>query len=1086
MTKQSGNFEVVRASAGSGKTYRLVLRYLECALQYDNPRSFSRILALTFTNKAAAEMKARILRDLKGISEGGVDKKEELSKLLNISEETLIEKAKVLHMEMLHRYSDIAVMTIDSFVNRLVRSFARDLALEQDFRIELDSDKVIDEAVSQLLNKVGEDGNKAITDLLEGFSKSQIEEDKDARVRQPLNDLGKSVVNENMRDVVNSLAEIPLEKFKVLSLELREITRIPEKILREASKKALLEIDRLEMSDADFSGGTVPKNLRKFRNGKIVELNKTTRKHFLEPETMVRKTASNELKDKALELGGFLSPVYEAAINMLPETESGKRYTLALKLGKRMDLMGTLSELHKEIEKVQTDNNIRTLGAMHEMISRIVRNNPAPFIFERLGNRFSHIFIDEFQDTSITQWHNLVVLYDHALSTNNKTLVVGDGKQAIYRWRNGDYKQLMTLPKLLGDNLGMALEDASLTLEREIINDGLEDNWRSGKEIIEWNNALFEEIKNHLPQELKEVYDGLRQKPKTKFNGGVHLETIVEDNVSDRELKRSEIVVDRIKDYLNQGFKSSDITILVRTNREGAVLAQDLLKANIKPMTEESLHMGRHPGPLAVVALMRWLLRPDDHRQGSTILQCAVALREGAMKLMKDSGEEFDESLELINEAACLDKYVTILDKKSDEEGGKIRSYGSFKTQEMLNDIFPELRAVERSSEPLVGFVGHCCMSLGITKFYPTYAEGMIELAREISGSDESGLHGFLRLWDGKGKDRSVVTGASKDAVQIMTVHKAKGLAFTITIVILSAKDFSKFRGVIPVKLDEGSAMPISAAMLGNYDMRDTSVEDQRVAEVNRVILDQVNVAYVAFTRAIERLDIILELEKDDFNRDEVKTVGELIVKSLEVINDGKDVLEGGDLTPDKGAPLEMPEEVNNVIELDNLQTGESVKHLVSIPHDERSNVVHNGLNARELGTQVHSVLEKIICVDDWSKVKKKISTGLNIGKQDLKEIVSRVEGVLNLKEAKSFFKKGIHVEAERDFVNEDGKVVRPDRIVKDGDVWHVIDYKSTESGQDKHVRQVEDYVNMLKQIEESEVKGWILYTDPLKLVSIL
>ncbi|HIB77328.1 MAG TPA: hypothetical protein EYO58_06865 [Flavobacteriales bacterium] len=1086
MTNPNGNFEVVRASAGSGKTYRLVLRYLECALKYDDPRSFRRILALTFTNKAAAEMKERILQDLKKISEGVGDKKEELSKILHISEGSLIQKAKVLHMEMLHRYSDIAVMTIDSFVNRLVRSFARDLALEQDFRIELDSDKVIEEAVSQLLNKVGGSGNKAITGLLEGFSDSQVEEDKDARVRQPLNDLGKSVVNENMREVVDSLSKIPLVKFKSLSIELRKTTKKSENKLSEVSKIALQAIADLGMEEKDFSRGTVPKNLKKFKTGRIKELTKTIRENLQEPETMLRKTASDDLMVKALALGEYLLPVYEAAVNMLPETDAGKKYILAQKLAKRMDLMGTLSELHKEIEKVQTDNNIRTLGAMHEMISRIVRNNPAPFIFERLGSRFSHIFIDEFQDTSITQWQNLVVLYDHALSTNNKTLVVGDGKQAIYRWRNGDYKQLMTLPKLLGDDLGMALEDAERTLDREINNDGLGENWRSGIEIVRWNNTLFEELKNHLPEELKKVYDGLSQKPMKEFNGGVHLETIVEDTVSERESMRAERVINRIYEYDKQGFERGDITILVRTNREGALLAQELLKEGIKPMTEESLHLGRHPGPLAVVSLMRWLLRPDDHRQGATILQCAVALREGAIKLIENNTIESDVPLESLDEASCLDKYVNIIEKEPRKEGGNKRSYGSFKTEKMLKDLFPDLDAVARSSEPLVGFVGHCCMSLGITQFYPAYAEGMMELAREISGSDESGLHGFLRQWDGKGKDRSVVTGESDDAVSIMTVHKAKGLAFKVTIVILTAKDFTKFRGVIPVKLDDESEMPVSAAMLGNYDMRDTYVEDQRVAEVNRVILDQVNVAYVAFTRAIERLDIILELESDDFDRDEFKTVGELIVKSLEVISDGKPVLEGGDLTMNQGVALVDAKPHDNIIEMQNILTGESVKHLVTIPQDEISNAVHDGLNARELGTQVHSALEKIKCIDDWESVKTNLSTGLKMGVKDRDEVVKRVEGVLALDDATRFFRKGIHVEAERDFVNTEGKVVRPDRIVREGGVWHVIDYKSSESGNKKHVRQVEDYVSMLEEIEGQEVKGWIIYTDPIKLVPVL
>ena len=159
MTHKGKNFEIVRASAGSGKTFRLVLMYLECALQHDNPRTFKRILALTFTNKAAAEMKSRILEDLECLVNGESDKMDKLCKSLGLSELEIQKRATLLHKEMLHRYSDISVMTIDKFVNKLVKSFARDLALEQDYRIEIDSNKVLEDAVSQLLDKLGTPGN---------------------------------------------------------------------------------------------------------------------------------------------------------------------------------------------------------------------------------------------------------------------------------------------------------------------------------------------------------------------------------------------------------------------------------------------------------------------------------------------------------------------------------------------------------------------------------------------------------------------------------------------------------------------------------------------------------------------------------------------------------------------------------------------------------------------------------------------------------------------------------------------------------------------------------------------------------------
>ena len=1079
MESSSKRFEVVRASAGSGKTYRLVLRYLECALYDGDKRAFGKILALTFTNKAAAEMKERILEDLKLLADGGGDKLSELKKNLELSEEVLIARAKSLHREMLHRYSDISVMTIDSFVNRLVRTFARDLALEQDFRIELNSDQVIDDAVTRLLERVGVKGNEAITGLLEGFANLQIEEDKDYRVRRPLNELGIAAVKENMRKVVDSFKDISPEKFKEISRELKKTTSLAENLLKEKSIAALVKIDELCMEDSDFSAGRVPKSLRSFSSGRIKELKVTIREHLTNPESMIRKNSPSDLVLKAQELGGYLMPVFQAAIEMLPETDNGKRYLLAKKLGKRLDLMGTLSELHKEILKVQTENNIRTFDSMHSMIAQIVRNNPAPFIYERLGNRYAHIFMDEFQDTSITQWHNLVVLYDHAVGSDHKTLVVGDSKQAIYRWRNGDYKQLMDLPNLQGDDLGMALEDAQTSLSNHYFHHekDLRDNYRSGFEIVNWNNRLFNELSKHLPDKLKEVYDEQQQNPVKEFPGAVNLELVIEATVKERRNKHIEVIIRRLRDYVSQGFKPGDITILVRTNREGAMIAQELLKTEFKPMTEESLHLGRHPGPLAVVALVRWLLRPKDNRLGTTILQCVAAL----------SNNEKDNPQKAVDEAYFLEKYVTIKKVESSTVNGHITSIGNLDTHGMLRELFPNLKAIEKSSEPLVAFLGHVCNQMSITSKYPAYTEGILELAREVSGTEESGLHGFLRLWDAKGKERSVITTSTSDAVNIMTVHKAKGLAFKVTMVLLTVKDYTKFRGVIPVELNEETKMPLNAAMLENYDMINTAVEDQRVEEVNRVILDSVNVAYVAFTRPVERLDIIIELEKEDFDRSKVKSVGELIVQSLEGVKGGGVVC--GKLTEsDPGQALVSEDKVDeiNQIELSSLSTGETVNHLVTVPPSEGEEVIPDGLDALQLGYHVHEILEKIVNLDNWKNVKYSLESSLRFSEKDRNKIIERVQGVMDLESAKMFFQPGIHVEVEVDFVDKSGKVLRPDRIVMIDDVWHVIDYKTTQSGGVSHEKQVREYVSLLEDIEKSEVKGWIIYTDPTQLITVV
>jgi ATP-dependent exoDNAse (exonuclease V) beta subunit len=1056
MSSNEGKFEIVRASAGSGKTYRLVLRYLECALKSKEPGSFRRILALTFTNKAAAEMKSRILNDLKNLVDGESDKLKELSSLLKLSEDDVVTRAESLHKEMLHRYSDISVMTIDRFVNRLVKSFARDLAIDQDYRIEIDSDKVIEDAVSQLLDKIGTQGNESLTKSLESFALQQVIEDEDAAVRRPLTSLGKTLVQEKMKPVISALSEITPSEFQEISMKLRRTTSKAEKKLYSAVDSASVAIRNSGIPLSDFPKNNILKQLYKIKHAKLEDPKKTLENICENSSKMLLKGAADESKIKAETLHSYILNVRDALVLMRPKTEEGKEYMLAKSLNKRMSLLGALAALHQEIENVQIDNNIRTFHAMHERIAEIVKENPAPFIYERLGSRYNHIFMDEFQDTSVTQWHNLVVLYDHAIGNNNKTLVVGDGKQAIYRFRNGDYKQLLDLPNLQPGDHGIAIKDAEETLKRSAQLDSLDENWRSGRNIVDWNNKLFSSMSKYLPSSLEKVYDGLEQIPMRDFNGGVHLDLVIESSKEKRRKIYTEKIIERIDAYKAIGFELGDITILVRENQVGALLAQDLLERGIKPMTEESLQLGRHPGPLAVVALMRWMLRPADYRQSSAILQCTAALRA-----------EYDP----INEGEIMGGCIENRDKKT-----------VFDTRKMLNILFPNLEVIERSTGPLAGFIGHLCEEMGLTEHYPSYAEGLLELAREVSGSDESGLHGFLRVWDSSGYKKSVVTGKSNDSVQIMTVHKAKGLDFKIAIILVPHKTFTSFRGIMPVDMDDSMKMPITAAMMEDGDMKDSHLEDQRLAEIERVQLDAINGVYVAFTRPVERLDILLEFEREGF--DEPKTMPQLIMKSLEdAFSKG---VTPGEQTENISAKLEKESREEEVITQPvKLHTGEKVEHLVSIPPSETNLSFAQKMSPRELGSAVHGILERINTSSDWQVVKKSIENGMAIGLADREIVFQRVESIIFGEQSAEFFTEGLLVETEVSFIDSNGEIIRPDRIIRDSEGWTVIDYKSSEQDQVHHLDQIKNYMNTLSEIEGQEVKGILIYTDPLKVLKV-
>ena len=270
--KSPKSFEVVRASAGSGKTYRLVSRYLACCLAVDDPRVFRHVLALTFTNKAAWEMKERILSDLAKVGSGKASASfvAELTDQTGLPANTLAARARALRATMLHRYGEMAVMTLDSFTNRLVKSFARDLALDQNYRIELDQDRIVDEAVGNLLDRVGTPGEEALTALLKGFARLQVEEEKDSRIRHPLTTYGKEVLKEGMRNALEALGDMTPADFSTLSKAIRAEVKREEKELAARVAKALEAVRREGLTRKDVSRGSLISWLEKNRRGEAV------------------------------------------------------------------------------------------------------------------------------------------------------------------------------------------------------------------------------------------------------------------------------------------------------------------------------------------------------------------------------------------------------------------------------------------------------------------------------------------------------------------------------------------------------------------------------------------------------------------------------------------------------------------------------------------------------------------------------------------------------------------------------------------------------------------------------------------------
>ena len=1066
--KSPTSFEVVRASAGSGKTYRLVSRYLACCLAHDDPRSYRHILALTFTNKAAWEMKERILSDLAKLGSGKAseDFVQELSDQTRLDATTLEKRARALRATMLHRYGELSVMTLDSFTNRLVKSFARDLALDQDYRIELDQDRLVDEAVGNVLDRIGGEGEEELTELLKGFARLQVEEEKDSRIRHPLNTYGKEVLKESMRNTLEALGNMSPEDFRAISQRIRKNVKAEERELESRVQVALDEVAKEGLTKKDVSRGSLLTWLEKNKRGEALAPTPTLQGMFDEG-VFTTKTAPPSTVDAVERIRPHAEHVLEQVAHMVPGTTRGEAHVLRKRLVHKVDLVGTLALISEEMEAVQEVRNVRTFHALHDRVARVVRHNPVPFLFERLGSRYRHVFVDEFQDTSVTQWQNLIPLVDHVLAERNRTLVVGDGKQAIYRWRNGDYRQLLHLPDVIDDDEG-AFADAAATFNAALDDQVLKDNWRSGNKIVDWNNGFFDAVQSRLPAGLQDVYKDLRQDARKAFEGQVCVEAIHDADKDVRKELLSDALIRRLRHHKSAeggGFAWADMAVLVRTNKQGALLAQHMLNEGITPQTEDSLHVGRHPAALAVIALTRWVVDPNEERHATAWLQCMAALEP----------DRIDESKE-------LDEAVTWT--LGEDEKPRRR----FAASEMMRRICPDLNVAERAHGPLVSWIGHACEVLGVTGRFDAYAEALMELAREVTGTEEGGLRGFLRSWDRQGHARSIVAGGGHNAVQVMTVHKAKGLAFPVTIVVVGDNKAREVKGHVPVVLDPAVGMDLPAALLKVSDMKDTALNDVAEAELDAALLDQLNIVYVAMTRPVERLDVLAETAKLEFDRTDPATVSQWVLACAEDTS-GKSFLSNGDAilhgaNDRRSMDSSEQESPSEAVVTTRLQLGEASAQRVVMPEGHPSQVHPDGLDEAALGTLVHNLLAEVKEHADWARVRTRFKTRWTLNETDRETVLHWADRVFEDERAMSFFASGSTVECEPEWMGEEG-LMRPDRVVRNEEGWHVVDYKTGEVNVDAHAKQVRKYMRTLAALESTRPRGWILYLNPLRLVEV-
>src|SRR5450759_2483251 len=660
-----GTLTIYSASAGSGKTYKLTAIYLTNLFR--SRYNYRKILAVTFTNKATAEMKSRILDNLYKIAVGeNSDYLSGLVKATNKTEEWIRKEAKDILNSILHDYSRFSVSTIDSFFQKVLRAFAREVGLHAGFNIELDHSSILSSAVDEMIASAA--ANNQLKNWLITYAISNIDDEKSWNLKEGIIKLSEELFKEKFKLLsVDELTKLEDKKFLLGYIEkIKSKSLAFEKQLTDFGKRADQIFLKFDLSDEMFyrKGQGIPGFIRSLVSGNVREPNSYVREICNEPPRWSTGSTTPQLQE-AIDSG--LDKTLRETIHYYDENIVVYRSADAVL--SNIYALGILSDVLYNVHQITTNENSFLLSDAGELLNLITGEDQSPFIYEKVGNRFENYMIDEFQDTSIMQWNNFKPLIDNSMAEGYDNLVVGDVKQAIYRWRNSDWQIRASVLNSVFDN-------------NRILSEPLTTNWRSRSNIIRFNNSLFSIIPAQidetlagelLPVSFKKLYsEAIQVDPGNKEGGCVRLEFIPNEN----ELNWQEIVLERLPDVIeafqDNGFNASDIGIIVRDGKEGALILKTLIdynnkcspekrsRYNFNAVSNDSLLLSNSPVIIFIISVISVVTDPEDY------IGRAIMLRFYLMAIGNEDAEKISLlSAELIQRSREFfpDGYEDFLDR---------------------------------------------------------------------------------------------------------------------------------------------------------------------------------------------------------------------------------------------------------------------------------------------------------------------------------------------------------------------------------------------------------------------------------------
>jgi len=1044
--QNSTSFQIYNASAGSGKTFTLVKEYLKILLTSNSPNKFQQILAVTFTNKAAGEMKERVIENLHQFSE---EKSTDMLKIIgeesNLSTAEIFTKAKIILSAILQNYSAFSITTIDSFTHKLIRTFAYDLDLPLNSEVEMDTESLLNEAVDIVISKIG--NNKELTNLLVNYAIQKLDDDKSWDISIDLKSFAKLILNETDVTHLKSLEKVSIEEFKNIKSKLQKENKIIEDSFVKIGNNGLEIVNNSGVELNEFAQrGEFPNHFKKLSNFKYLKINDLKFEGRLnttieEDKNLFSAKCSPSSKEIIESIGPELKVLYYNSKSLFEEIYGS--YILNSLIIDSLIPLSVLSYINNSLQEIKKENNILLNAEFNQLISDTIKDEPAPFIYERIGEKFRYYFIDEMQDTSVLQWQNLIPLVDNAISSENefgekgKLLLVGDAKQSIYRWRGGKAEQFIGLSAKEGNTNPFYVEEKVADLAT---------NYRSFSEVINFNNSFFTHISKFLANEkYKNLYEKGNSQLLNKNDGGYVQLSFVEKQKDDeeKELVFPKKVIDIIEN-LDPSFEKNDVCVLVRTKKQGVAIANYLTENNIEIISSETLLLKNNEKVNFIIDLLNVFQNPTNKEFKAKLLYFIHEY----FKITEDKHQFLSQFVNLNN---------TIF----------------FEELKRFNIIFNYNEFIQ---SPFYESIEYCIRSFELAKKSDSNIQFFLEVVFEFRQKKQVSINSFLEYWELKKDKLSIVAPEAKNAVRIMTIHKAKGLEFPVVIYPYSIDLYRQ----IDAKVWYPYSQPENIdAVLVNYGEKLNFIgsEGKRLFAERReeLELDNFNILYVALTRAVEQLYIISDIRLSKGNEDLKSTSGLFInyLKENELWNPEQLDYSFGN---SKRVNFKIKEESKTVSQ-HNFISNSWKNHNISIVAN--SSLLWDTEHGKAVvyGNLIHEILSNIKTKNDISDVLNQYLFKGVITFEDQKEIRLILNKIVNHSKLAPYFEQNNIVFNEQEILTSEKKIVIPDRLIFNENKITIIDYKTGKSDKKYHA-QINNYAKVLNNLNFEIDKKILVYIN--------